>query len=34
MSFFNAEISRHPATGEVNTRQNLKSQPMDHENEY
>ena len=30
MSFFNYDISRYTATGEVNTRQNLKSQPMSH----
>ena len=34
MSFFNADIFLYPATAEVNTRQNLKSQPMGHENEY
>ena len=28
MSFLNADISRYTATGEIDTRQNLKSQPM------
>ena len=30
MSFFNADISRYTAAGEVNMRQNLKSQPIGH----
>ena len=34
MSFFTADMSRYPATGEVNTWRNLKSKHMGHENEY
>ena len=35
MSFlFNADIFLYPATEGVNTRQNLKSEPMGPENEY
>ena len=30
MSFFNADISRYTAAGEVNMRQNLKRQPIGH----
>ena len=30
MNFFNADISRYTAAGEVNMRQNLKRQPIGH----